>query len=203
MAFSWVHTFNPDVLMTVLPFYHFNEASYNGSPNDYPTITNVTQTANYAGAQATLAVIIAKTNDVQVGGYGFAQRQSNFFNNVITDCAPDCANFGPSSAAVTGGLVEGFVNDRFKVTPWLTLIAGVRYSHFDSGPLSGGTQPAVVESVTDPRLGVAVRVPKRNWGVSRILGRVLSGAAVADGDRSADRFGQQPEPDVWRAARRT
>jgi hypothetical protein len=71
-----------------------------------------------------------KNNDIQVGVYGFAQHQSNFFNNVFTDCGTSCQNFGPSSAAVTGGLIEEFISDRFKVTSWLTLIAGLRESHF-------------------------------------------------------------------------
>ena len=163
VTFSWVHTFNPNLLMTVSPFYHYNQASYNSSPNDLPVISNVNQTANYAGAQASLNATVLKNNDIEVGVYGFAQHQSNFFNNVFTDCAPDCQNFGPSSAAVTGGLAEVFVSDRFKVTSWLTLIAGLRYSHFDSGSVSGGTQPAVVENATDPRFGVAIRIPRLNW----------------------------------------
>jgi len=154
-AFSWVHTFNPNVLLTVSPFYHYNQASYEASPNDVPVATNVDQTANYGGAQATLGATIAKTNDVEIGAYGFVQRQSNYFNNTFTDCAPDCSNFGPSSAAVTGGLIEEFISDRFKVTPWLTLIAGVRESHFSGA--------SIVENATDPRLGVAVRVPFLNW----------------------------------------
>jgi hypothetical protein len=49
------------------------------------------------------------------------------------------------------------------VTPWLTLIAGLRYSHFDSGSVRGRAQPAVVENVPDPRLGVAIRIPRLNW----------------------------------------
>jgi hypothetical protein len=163
LTFSWVHTFNPNVTMTVSPFYHYNEANYNAPPNDVPVITNVSQAANYFGAQASVNATIAKNNDIQVGGYGFAQHQSNFFNNVFTDCGTSCENFGPSSAAVTGGLAEAFVSDRFKVTPWLTLIAGVRYSHFDSGSVSGGTQPALVENAADPRFGVAIRVPGLNW----------------------------------------
>ena len=36
VTFSWVHTFNPNLLLTVSPFYHYNKASYNGSPNDVP-----------------------------------------------------------------------------------------------------------------------------------------------------------------------
>src|SRR5271165_194004 len=41
VTFSWIHTFNPNVRMTISPFYHFNEASYKSSPSDYPVVTNV------------------------------------------------------------------------------------------------------------------------------------------------------------------
>src|SRR5580658_3315025 len=54
VTFSWVHTFNPNLLTTVSPFYHYNKASYSGSPNDVPVITDVDQTANYGGLQATV-----------------------------------------------------------------------------------------------------------------------------------------------------
>jgi hypothetical protein len=162
VTFSWIHTFNPNLLLTVSPFYHYNQAAYNSGPNDVPVISTVDQTANYAGAQASLNVTALKNNDIQVGVYGFAQHQNNYFNNVFTDCAPSCQNFGPSSAAVTGGLIEEYISDRFKVTSWLTLIAGLRESHFDSGSTSGG-QPAVIENATDPRYGIAIRVPKINW----------------------------------------
>ncbi len=160
LAFSWVHTFNHNTILTVSPFYHYNEAAYNASPNDYPVVTDVNQTANYVGAQTSLATTIAKKNDIEVGAYGFAQHQSNTFNNIFTDGSP---NFAPSSAAVTGGLAEVFVNDRFKATSWLTLIAGFRYSHFDSGTFSGAPQPAVVENAPDPRFGAAIRIPRINW----------------------------------------
>ena len=156
LTFSWVHTFNPNLLLTVSPFYHYNQASYNSSPSDFPVISNVRQTANYAGLQASLNATVIKNNDIQVGVYGFAQHQSNLFNNVFTDCGDSCQNFGPSSASVTGGLTEVFISDRFKVTSWLTLIAGLRYSHFDSGSV-------VTENATDPRLGVAIRIPRLNW----------------------------------------
>ena len=162
-AFSWIHTFNRNVLLTVSPFYHYNQASYDSSPNDVPVITDVDQTAHYGGAQTRLNTTILKNNDLEVGAYGFVQHQSNFFNNIFTDCAPDCQNFGASSAAVTGGLIEEYISDRFKVTPWLTLIAGLRESHFDSGSVGGSTQPAVVENSTDPRLGIAIRIPHINW----------------------------------------
>ena len=162
LTFSWVHTFGPNLLLTVSPFYHFNEASYNASTNDVPVSTDVNQTANYAGAQTSVNATVGK-NTIEAGVYGFWQRESNYFNNVFTDCAPDCQNFGPSSAAVNGGLIEEYISDRFKVTSWLTLIAGLRESHFDSGSIGGGAQPAVVENVTAPRFGVALRIPRINW----------------------------------------
>ncbi len=202
LTFSWLHTFNPNVQMTVSPFYHYNQASYNGSPNDYPVITNVNQTSNYGGAQASLNATIAKNNDVEVGVYGFAQHQSNYFNNVFTDCGTSCQNFGPSSAAVTGGVVEEFFSDRYKVTSWLTLIAGFRYSHFDSGAVSGGTQPEVVENATDPRFGVAIRIPRLNWVFRGFYGYVLPTASTLDRYRSIDRFGHQRESGFRPSARR-
>jgi hypothetical protein len=163
LTFSWLHTFNPNLQMTVSPFYHYNQASYNGSANDVPVITNVDQISNYGGLQASINGTIAKNNNVEVGVYGFFQHQSNYFSNVFTDCSTSCQNFGPSSAAVTGGVAEVFVSDRYKVTSWLTLIAGFRYSHFDSGSVSGGIQPAIVENAPDPRFGIAIRVPRLNW----------------------------------------
>ena len=163
VTFSWLHTFSPNLLLTVSPFYHYNQASYTGSPNDVPVISTVDQTANYAGAQASLNVTSVKNNDVQVGVYGFAQHQSNYFNNVFTDCAPNCQNFGASTAAVTGGLIEEYVSDRLKVTSWLTLIAGLRESHF--------TTPGAVENATDPRFGVAVRIPRVNLVLHGFYGR--------------------------------
>jgi hypothetical protein len=161
LTFSWIHTFNPNLLMTVSPFYHYNQASYTGGPNDVPVISTVDQTANYAGMQASVGATVVKNNDIQAGVYGFAQRQSNYFNNVLTDCGTSCQNFGPSSAAVTGGLAEAYISDRFKVTSWLTLIAGVRQSHFTTPEV--GTQPGIVENATDPRFGISVRVPRLNW----------------------------------------
>jgi hypothetical protein len=164
VTFSWIHTFNPNLLATVSPFYHYNKASYSGSPNDVPVITDVDQTANYGGLQATMDATVWK-NNFQVGVYGFAQHQNNFFNNVLTVCTPpnnpSCQNFGPSSAAVTGGLAEAFVSDRFTVTSWLTIVAGLRQSHFNSGSVL--SQPAVVENATDPRIGVAVQIPRLHW----------------------------------------
>jgi TonB dependent receptor/Carboxypeptidase regulatory-like domain/TonB-dependent Receptor Plug Domain len=161
VTFSWVHTFNPNLLLTVSPFYHYNKASYTGAPTDVPVITDVNQTSNYSGMQAALDATFWK-NNLEVGVYGFAQHQSNYFNNIFTDCSSSgCQNFGPSSAAVTGGVAEAFLSDRFKVTSWLTIIAGLRQSHFNAPGV--GTEPQVIENATDPRIGIAIQVPHLNW----------------------------------------
>jgi Carboxypeptidase regulatory-like domain/TonB dependent receptor/TonB-dependent Receptor Plug Domain len=150
ITFSWVHTFNPNTLLTVSPFYHYNGANYQGGPNDYPVISTVNQTANYGGMQASMNTNFWK-NDLQVGVYGFAQHQHNYFDNVFTDGSP---NFPASSIGVNGGLAAVFISDKFRVTPWLTLIAGLRQSEF---------RASISENATDPRFGIAVKVPHLNW----------------------------------------
>jgi hypothetical protein len=166
IAFTWAHTFNSNLLLTVSPYYHFNAADYIGSPNDNPVITNVNQKANYGGLQAAVAAHIAR-NDVQVGIYGFEQNQNNYYSNVFTDGTPNPTP-SYSAASVTGGLWEEFITDKFKPTSWLTLIGGVRQSHFDS-PASG-PEPAAVENATDPRVGVAIRIPRLNWTLHSFYG---------------------------------
>ena len=163
ITFSWIHTFSPGLQFTLSPFYHYNQASYNGGPNDYPVISTVDQTANYGGAQASVHVTTVKNNDLEAGVYGFAQHQGNYFSNVFTDCGTTCQNFGPSSAAVTGSLIEEYLSDRYKVTSWLTLIAGLRESHF--------TTQGIAENATDPRFGAAVRIPRLNWVFHGFYGR--------------------------------
>jgi hypothetical protein len=150
VTFSWVHTFNPNTLLTVSPFYHYNSANYTGGPNDFPVISSVTQTANYAGAQAALSTSFWK-NDLDGGVYGFYQHQYNFFDNQFTDGSQ---NFPASSLGVNGGLAAVFINDKFKVTPWLTLIAGLRQTEF---------RASIAENATDPRFGATVRIPRLHW----------------------------------------
>jgi len=149
-VFSWVHTFNPNMLLTVSPFYHYNAADYHGGASDYPVISSVDQTANYGGLQANFNAR-SRRNDLDVGVYGFAQHQRNYFDNQFTDGSE---NFPASSIAVTGGVAAEFINEKFKVTPRLTLIAGLRQTEFNA-PIS--------ENATDPRLGFALRVPRLNW----------------------------------------
>jgi len=150
VVFSWIRTFNPNLLLTVSPFYHYNAADYQGGSNDYPVISTVTQSANYGGLQTSLNATFGK-NNLQAGVYGFAQHQYNYFNNVFTDGSE---NFPPSSIGVTGGVAAEFIDDKFKVNPWFTLIAGLRQTEF---------RATISENATDPRLGTTVKIPRLNW----------------------------------------
>jgi hypothetical protein len=157
VTFSWVHTFNPDTLLTVSPFYHYNGADYKGGPNDTPVISTVNQNADYAGAQIALNKNFWK-NDLQAGVYGFGQHQYNYFDNYFTDGTP---NVPASSIGVNGGVAAEFINDKFKVTPWFTLIAGLRATQFNA---------TISETATSPRFGAALRIPRLNWVLNGFYG---------------------------------
>ncbi len=157
VTFSLIHTFNPKTLLTVSPFYHYNGADYKGGANDYPVISTVYQNANYAGAQIALNQNFWK-NDLQAGLYSFGQHQYSYFNNDFTDGTP---NVPPSSVGVNGGVVSEFINDKFKVAPWLTLIAGLRETQFDA---------TISEHASDPRVGGSLRVPRLNLVFSGFYG---------------------------------
>ena len=150
VVFSWLRTFNPNLVLTVSPFYHYNGADYRGGPNDYPVISTVNQTANYGGGQVELNAGFWK-NDLEAGAYGFVQHQYNYFNNQFTDGSQ---NFPASSIGITGEVGAQFFNDKFKVTPWLTVIAGLRETEFNA---------KISETAADPRVGVAIKVPRLNW----------------------------------------
>jgi Carboxypeptidase regulatory-like domain/TonB dependent receptor/TonB-dependent Receptor Plug Domain len=161
VTFSLIHTFSPNTLLTVSPFYHYNGADYNGGPNDTPVISTVYQNANYAGAQMAFNQNFWK-NDLQAGLYSFGQHQYNYFYNYFPSPTPSTPNVAPSSIGVNGGVVSEFVNDKFKMTPWFTLIAGLRETEFDSTSIS--------EHASDPRFGAALRVPRLNWVFSGFYG---------------------------------
>lgn len=157
-AFSWVRTIRSNMLLTVSPFYHYNSADYTGAANDFPISTTDNRASNYAGGQATFAASVTR-NDIQAGFYGFAQRDRQSFGLIFNDHSNP--NF-TSSEPAGGHLEEEFVEDKFRATSWVTLMGGVRESHFSGGGTAAGA-PRVSENATSPRIGLAVRVPKLNW----------------------------------------
>src|SRR6266436_1919194 len=78
VTFSWAHTFNPGLLLTLSPFYHFNRADFESDPNDFPTATTDNRASKYEGGQATLAYVKGR-NNARAGIYGFGQNDDELF----------------------------------------------------------------------------------------------------------------------------
>jgi Carboxypeptidase regulatory-like domain/TonB dependent receptor/TonB-dependent Receptor Plug Domain len=156
VTFSWIHNVNSNFYFTLSPFYHYTNAHYEASPNDTPVASDVNQTSNYGGMQGSFNASIWK-NEIEGGVYGFAQNQSNYFFNSFQPCVLPCTpqnNPTVTNGSITGGVEETFIGDKFRVAPWLTLIAGVRQTHFSAD---------ISENAVYPRFGVAVEVPKLKW----------------------------------------
>ena len=151
VLFSWVHTFNPGLVLTVSPYYHYNSADYGSSAQDFPSAATQNLRSNYGGGQAVVSWV-ARQNSVRAGFSGFGQQANDFFRLVYTDgSAPEPI---VDQTASGGGLASVFVEDQLKATSWLTVNAGLRQTHFSGG---------VVENSTDPRVGASLRVPKLHW----------------------------------------
>ena len=156
--FSWVHTFNASTLLQVSPFYHYNSANYRPSPGDLPVATTSDRASNYGGLQTSITGQIAR-NTLQGGLYAFGQHDNSTVGSVFNDGSSP--NFRDHVSA-SGGLVEGFLSDNYKPTSWLTLIGGMRLSHFSAD---------ISENEINPRVGAAVQIPKLNWVFRGFYGR--------------------------------
>jgi outer membrane receptor protein involved in Fe transport len=148
---SWVHTFNQGLLLTVSPFYHYNRANYESSPNDVPSSATQKRASNYAGGQATVTYVKGR-NNARAGIYGFGQHDRDLFALNVQNNGP--GTISPLADNVSGSLAALFAEDQYKLTPWLTLNAGLRQTHF-SGNL--------VENATSPRTGLALILPYLHW----------------------------------------
>jgi len=150
-ALSWLHTFNPSTVSQIAPFYHFNRANYQSDPYDFPVATTADETGNYAGLQASISTVIAK-NTISAGIYGYMQHENDLFGLIFNDSSGN----SPISTdpIITAGVQEAFVEDNYKPSQWLTLIAGERQTHFSG---------AITEDAIYPRLGIAVMIPKLDW----------------------------------------
>ncbi|MBZ5513422.1 MAG: TonB-dependent receptor [Acidobacteriia bacterium] len=156
--FSWVRTASHGLLFTVSPYYHFNRADYLGLAGDRPVIPENDQSSHYVGANITLAVTTGSHN-AKVGVTGFAERENTFLSLTSTD--PSLASLAQRER-VWGNVGALFVEDQYRLTPWLTLNGGVRLTRFSG---------AITETAADPRLGAALRLPKLGWTLHGYYGR--------------------------------
>ena len=160
-AFSYLHSFNAKTVLQVSPFYHYNKVDYASSPNDIPVSTTYDRASTYAGAQASIHTVIAR-NSIEVGLYSFGQHDNDLFGAVFNPAGSGSVPNFSNPASASAGVIETYASDNYKPTSWLTLIAGVRQAHFQS---------SFTENYTDPRFGVALRVPKINWVFQAFYGR--------------------------------
>lgn len=153
ITMSWTRTINADTLLTVSPFFHYNNSQYIPGVND-PFMATARNTSNYVGAQSEYKYVHGPNNLV-AGLYGFYQHNNQLFG---------LANGNSSSyvsAVPTGGVGAAYLNDQYKPWRWLTFNAGLRLTHF-----SGITD----ENAANPRVGVTVQVPKLNWVLRSFYG---------------------------------
>ncbi len=146
---TWVHTYSPGLMLIVSPFYHFNRAAYEGGPNDVP-ITTDNRASNYEGGQVTLSAL-NKRNNARVGLCVRSAGQHVLFGGGQRRIRATIQPASKSRRLRVRGL---FLEDQFKAASWLTFTGGLRMTHF-SGNLT--------ENAVDPRLGVAITVPRLNW----------------------------------------
>lgn len=158
--FSWVRTLNSKLLLTVSPFYHYNRAAFIGGPNDAPVIARDERSSQYGGAQVVLSALTRQHN-AKVGFYGFRQRDSAFFSLLGLDANLNPVNLQQRESP-HGNLAVFFVEDQFQPISWLTLSAGLRFTHFHG---------SLTENATSPRAGLAVRIPRANIVLHGFYGR--------------------------------
>ncbi len=158
-TFSWLRTFNSSTVLQLSPFFHYNRANYDSSPEDAPVATTSHRGSTYAGVQASITTEV-KSNMIEAGFYSFGQHDKYLFGAIFNDGSgmppfriPDSAN---------GGVVEEYVSDNYKAASWLTLIGGLRQARF---------QGQFTEDETDPRVGAAIRIPKLGWVFRGFYGR--------------------------------
>lgn len=143
--FSWIHTGPHGSLLTVSPYYHYNRAEYEGGPNDAPISPRDDRRSQYLGGHATLSATLGKHN-LRGGGDVFAEHEASLFG--IQEAAT-----GRSIAqneALWGSVAAMWLEDSYKVTSNITLNGGVRVTR---------AQGLLTETVADPRVGAAVRIP--------------------------------------------
>jgi hypothetical protein len=155
---SWVHTLSPQAVLTTSLFAHYNAANLDASPNDHPISTTDQRASTYLGGQEVLRWHVTQ-NDIQIGALGFGQHDTDLFNVLFNDgsSVPIDEKSSPS-----GALEAAYIEDTYKATSWLSLMGGVRQTHFAGG---------IVENATSPRMGTTLLLPGVHWIVRGFWGR--------------------------------
>jgi len=163
---NWVHTISPKALVSVAPFYHFNQSNYDSLRIDQPVATTWHQKSNYGGAQAD-ARADAGWNTFSGGMYTFIQGENDLFGVQVNDGS------GPSqpntTAHATAELLEFYIDDHLQLGRYVTLLGGERFTYYRSDQNAGAVYP---------RIGATVRIPKLNWVLRGFYGHFFQPAPV-------------------------
>ena len=122
-------------MLTVSPFYHYNSANYDSSPNDTPIATTDDRASNYGGGQATLSAALPRNNISSSASTASRSTTANFSALIFNDRPAGTLAQCLSADRETVGQRQcrgGFIDDKFSVTSWLTLIGGMRPTHFSA-----------------------------------------------------------------------
>jgi hypothetical protein len=155
---SWVHTLSSSAVLTSALFYHYNRADFDGAAWDYPISTTAQRSSTYFGGQEKLRWS-SGPNTLDAGLYGFGQWDNQYFNILFNDGSypPVMQSLRPS-----GNVIAAWVQDSYRLTPWFTLSAGVRQTHFEG---------LISENATDPRIGATLVLPGLNWVLRGFWGK--------------------------------
>ena len=155
--FTWLHTIGSGVVLTLSPFYHFNRAHYEGSPQD-AIRSEYDRGSNFLGSVATVGLVRGSHN-FHAGLQMYGERDNQLYS-VFDSVGPDSVS--PTRTTPWASIEAAFLEEQFKATRWLTFNAGLRLTHYE-GPVS--------ENSADPRIGAAMRIPYLNWVLRVFYGR--------------------------------
>ena len=156
--FSWLHTAANEVLITISPFYHFNQAHYSGSP-EVAIRSEYDRGSNYIGGVTTVGVVRGRHN-FHAGLQVFGERDNQLYS--VVDNSGAGGSVAPQRTTPWASVEAVFLEDQFKAASWLTLNGGLRLTHY-GGPVN--------ENAADPRVGAAIQIPHLNWVLRAFYGR--------------------------------
>jgi outer membrane receptor protein involved in Fe transport len=151
VGFNWAHTAPGGLILTVAPYFSFNDTHYVGAPGDTPIILDEDSRSNYVGVRAMLQAV-KKRHNARVGFESWGERNKTRFN-LTENPGTNVLQQEESHWANTESF---FAEDQYRPTSWLTLDAGLRVIHY-GGLLS--------ENAVSPRLGGGIRIPHLGWTV--------------------------------------